>query len=289
MFKYQNYTIVWFLFPALFFITCDFSSETKVTPRGLASTMTSEIDQKKMVLIPGGQFIMGTDKKDKENTHRQIGTVKPLYLDQRPQHIVHLEDFYIDRYEVTNLEYKRFLDDTGFYELPSHWEDETFAEGTGNLPVTNVTWYEAFAYSLWAHKRLPTEAQWEKAARGPDGRDFPWGNQFNKDWANIGIDGAKSAMPAKSFPKDVSPYEVYDMAGNVMEWTLNWYQPYTGNSYKSSRFGESFKVIRGSGFQKAGHYFLQAYNYVFYRTEADPDAFYENVGFRTVTPFISGN
>ena len=76
------------------------------------------------------------------------------------------------------------------------------------------------------------------------------------------------------------------MAGNVMEWTLDWYRAYPGNDYKNSRFGDVFKVIRGNGFQKAGHYFLDAYRYIFYRTEAKPNGFFENVGFRTATPFI---
>ena len=203
-----------------------------------------------MVLIPAGKFLMGTDKIDTKETHRSIGTVKPLYLDQQPQRKVFVDNFYIDLYEVTNNEYKRFLDDTDYYETPSHWKNREYPEGEGNLPVTQVTWYEAFSYALWAHKRLPTETQWEKAARGIDGREYPWGNKFEKGMANIGIDGAKSAVPAKQFPKDVSPYQVYDMAGNVMEWTLNWYQPYPDSHYKSSRFGQKLKVIRGSGFQR---------------------------------------
>ena len=283
---YSNYTA--FLFVAILnaFVGCSIPCNCSNKFTRLSPTAISPIDQKEMVLIPAGEFLMGTNKTDKENRHRSIGTVKPLYADQHPQQKVFLDNYYIDRYEVTNKEYKMFLADTNYYETPSHWKNRKYKEGEGDLPVTQVTWYEAFAYAIWAGKRLPTEAQWEKAARGIDGREYPWGNQFNENMANIGIEGPKKAMPAKTFPKDISPYQVYDMAGNVMEWVLDWYEPYSGSNYKSSRFGKTFKVIRGSGFHRAGHYFLRAYNSVFYRTEADPDTYFENVGFRTVTPFI---
>ncbi|TDJ52087.1 MAG: formylglycine-generating enzyme family protein [Nitrospina sp.] len=249
--------------------------------------MVSEVDGKAMMLVPAGEFIMGTNRTDPENTHLKIGTVKPLYKDQHPERRVHLDAFYIDQYEVTNREYKKFVDDTQFHELPGHWEDGQFPKGKGGLPVTNVTWREALAYALWAGKRLPTEEQWEKAARGTDGRLFPWGNEYQKGWANVGVDGAKAPVTGGSFPKDVSPYNVYDMAGNAMEWTLSWYQAYPGNDYPFKKFGKQFKVLRGNGFQKGGHYFLEAYRYAFYRTEANPEEYFENVGFRCVRPVIS--
>jgi len=253
---------------------------------GPPPVMTSEIDGKEMVLIPAGEFIMGTDKVDTANTHRKIGTVKPLYVDQHPQRKIRLPAYYIDRYEVTNREYRRFLQATQFDREPGRWENGVYPEGMGDHPVTNITWDEALTYALWAHKRLPTEAQWEKAARGTDGRLFPWGNTPSKKAANVGVEGARQSRPVGSYPEDVSPYRVYDMAGNVMEWTLDWYRAYPGNEYKDPRFGTIFKVIRGNGFQKAGHYFLDAYRYAFYRTEGKPEAYFENVGFRTVTPFI---
>lgn len=249
----------------------------------------SKIDGKTMVLIPAGEFIMGTSRTDPDKTHLKIGTVKPLYLDQHPERRVYLEAYYIDQFEVTNREYKAFVESTEFPELPGHWEEGTYPEGKGDLPVTNVTWQEALAYALWAGKRLPTEAQWEKAARGTDGRLFPWGNEYRKGWANSGVDGAKSLVPGGRYPKDVSPYNVFDLGGNVMEWTLSWYQAYPGNDYQFKKFGKEFKVLRGNGFQKGGHYFLEAYRYMFYRTEARPEEYFENVGFRCVVPLTSPN
>ncbi len=271
----------------VFFIVVAFLFACERAPDPLPPKMISEVDGKAMVLILAGEFIMGTNRIDSENTHLKIGTVKPLYKDQHPERKVYLDAFYIDQYEVTNREYKKFIDSVQFPELPGHWEEGTFPEGEGGLPVTNVTWREALTYALWAGKRLPTEAQWEKAARGTEGRLFPWGEEYQKGWANVGVDGAKALASSGSYPKDVSPYNVYDLAGNVMEWTSSWYQPYPGNDYQFKKFGKEFKVLRGNGFQKGGHYFLEAYRYTFYRTEAKPDEYFENVGFRCVTPTTS--
>lgn len=252
-----------------------------------SSIKTSLIDGKVMVLVPAGEFIMGTDRIDEENTHRKVGAVKPFYLDQHPIRKIYLDAYYIDKYEVTNKEYKKFLDLSGYDELPGHWINGTYADGTEKYPVTHVTWREALTYALWAKKTLPTEAQWEKAARGTDGRVFPWGNDYEKGKSNIDIDGARVLAKGGSYPGDISPYEVYDMAGNVMEWTMDWYLPYPGNTYKNRRFGKSLKVLRGNAFHRAGHYFLDAYRYSFSRKEADPNDSFENVGFRCVTLVVS--
>jgi formylglycine-generating enzyme required for sulfatase activity len=251
------------------------------------SVFVSPIDGKEMVLVPAGEFIMGTDKIDAENTHIRIGAVKPLFMDQHPQRKVFLPAYHIDRYEVTNKEYKRFVEATQYAAYPPHWTDGDFPEGEENHPVRNVSWSDALAYALWAQKSLPTEAQWEKAARGTDGRLYPWGNEYRKGQANIEIDGARKTAPVGGYPQDVSPYQVFDMEGNVMEWTLDWYRPYPANDWQSPRFGAAFKVLRGNGYQKAGHYFLEAYRYVFHRTEAEPDGFFENVGFRCVREVVT--
>ncbi|MBT6600601.1 MAG: SUMF1/EgtB/PvdO family nonheme iron enzyme [Nitrospina sp.] len=259
---------------------CGDSFDRKSKNSNLATVKNSPIDGKKMVLVPAGEFVMGTDKIDDEKTHLKIGAVKPLYLDQHPSRKIFLDSYYIDKYEVTNEEYKRFIDTTGYDELPGHWDNGTYAVGEGNFPVTHVTWREALTYALWAQKTLPTEAQWEKAARGVDGRLYPWGNVYEKGKSNMGIDGAKELVAGGTYSEDVSPYKVYDLGGNVMEWTMDWYLAYPGNTYKNTRYGKTLKVLRGNAFQGSGHYFLEAYRYSFARTEADPNAYFENVGFR---------
>ncbi len=269
-------------------IYCQQVGDTPKKSVSLPPEKISPIDGKEMVLIPAGESVMGTDKTDPENTHQKIGAVKPLYLDQQPERNIHLEAFYMDKYEVTNKEYIKFVDAAQYVDLPSHWVKGTWPEGLADHPVTNITWSEAMAYALWAGKILPTEAQWEKSARGPGGNIFPWGNEYEKGKANIGNDGPKATTPAGSFKGDVSPYGVHDLAGNVMEWTLDWYRAYPGSNYRSPRFGDKFKVLRGNGFQKGGHYFLDAYRYAFYRTEADPNDYFDNVGFRCVTPIVKG-
>ncbi len=236
-----------------------------------APLWVSPVDGKEMVLVPAGEFIMGTDKVDTENQHQKIGAVKALYVDQHPERKLFLDAYYIDKHEVTIGEYKRFLEDTGFDEYPANWVEGSPPEGMDDFPVTHITWSEALTYALWAGKRLPTEEQWEKAARGPNGSLYPWGNEYEKGQANIDIEATRAVAAVGSFPKDVSPYGALDMAGNVMEWTSDWYQAYPGSEYKDPRFGMNFRVLRGSSFQKAGHYFLDAYHYAFSRTEVDPD------------------
>ena len=242
----------------------------------------SALDRKEMVLIPSGDFLMGTNKVDKDDTHKKIGAVKPLYLDQHPERKVFLGSYYIDRYEVTNKKYIEFLEKNQFTDHPAHWNEGIYPEGQGDHPVTQVTWWEAWSFCQWEDKQLPTEAQWEKAARGPNGLSFPWGNEYKKGNANVGIEGDRQTVPVNAYPEDSSHYKVIGLSGNVMEWTLNWYLPYPGNSRKEFRFGKTFKVLRGNGFQRAGHYFLEAYKYSFTRTEANPNDFFENVGFRCV-------
>lgn len=230
-----------------------------------------------MAYIPKGEFIMGSDEVDKEAKAQQYGSKKPWYANERPKINVYVKKFYIDKYEVTIAQYKEFINATG-RTAPEYWARARDIDKFANYPVTAVSWYEAKDYCEWRGKRLPTEAEWEKAARGTDGRRFPWGNEFNIDNCNC---LAKNETPLEvgSIEGDKSPYGVYDMAGNVLEWTADWYKPYPGNDYNDKDYGEKFKVIRGGGWG-VGHYVLQYHILSSHRTTDTPENKLDDTGFR---------
>jgi len=148
------------------------------------------------VRVEAGRFLMGEAKK-------------PVALDA----------FEIDVTPVTNRQYKRFLDDSGYPHLPGGWQDGTYPAGKADHPVVGVSWHDATAYAKWAGKRLPAEAEWEKAARGPHGRLYPWGNVFNRYNCNNKELGLHATTEVGHFPNGASQYGCYDMVGNVWEWT----------------------------------------------------------------------
>jgi formylglycine-generating enzyme required for sulfatase activity len=232
-----------------------------------------------MVLVPAGEFLMGSDKIDTEGTTAEYGMRRPLFVDEHPLHRVNLRAFFIDQIEVTQAQYKLFVDATESVP-PRSWPNGIFPARRASYPVTTVSWYDADRYCNWAKKRLPTEAEWEKAARGTDGREFPWGNDYLKENGNMGDSGIGDLTPVGSYEKGKSPYGAYDMIGNAWEWTSDWYQPYPGTDYKSEDFGEKNKVLRGGSFGGVGHYTLKFFYRTSYRFFSEPQSSFQDVGFR---------
>ena len=217
-----------------------------------------------MVLVPAGEFTMGG----------------PDVADEQPLHQVHLDAFYMDRFEVTAAHYAKFMA-AAKHPPPRHW-DEMNPARDGQRPIVGVSWQSAEAYCRWAGKRLPTEAEWEKAARGTDARLYPWGKDeptsehgnFGKRWK-----GYETVDPVGSHPHGKSPYGIDDLAGNVWEWVADWYHH---AYYRSSPTrnppgpaeGEQ-KVFRGGGWN---HEALLARSSL--RNHDEPDTQINSIGFR---------
>lgn len=203
--------------------------------------MTSEKDGKEMVRIPAGEFLYG-DKKEKRA----------------------LPEFWMDKTPVTNAEYAHFVAATN-HEPPQHWTGKTPPKNIADHPVTYVSWHHAIAYAKWAGKRLPTEEEWEKAARGTDGRTYPWANQEpTPKLCNFGQNEKETTPVGKYSPQGDSPYGCVDMTGNVWEWTASDYE----------RGG---KVLRGGGWDYGAN-LIRASS----RGYRNPDYRFESIGFRCV-------
>jgi serine/threonine-protein kinase len=213
-----------------------------------------------MVYIPGGKFVMG----------RSDGAP-----DEGPAHEVEVKPFFLDITEVTNQEYKRFVDATG-YRGPFHWKQNgSYVPDEARYPVTYVTWDDATAYAKWANKRLPREAEWEYAARGGDkGLRYPWGNEWQPGAANLDRKAQNKPAPVRSFEKDISPFGVYDMAGNVSEWVQDFY---------SNRYGASpdqrLRVYRGGNFVDPPENSTNTYRWADFPTNTPNNQIFR-VGFR---------
>lgn len=232
-----------------------------------------------MTAVPAGEFIMGSDKVDTEDLSREFGMRRQLYQDEHPRQKRFLPLYYIDQYEVTNAQYKLFVDSTSS-PSPRNWQNGMFPLQKANHPVTSINWFEASGYCAWKGKRLPAEPEWEKAARGTDGREYPWGNDYRKDFANMGDSGIGDTLPVGRYENGKSPFGAYDMTGNVWEWTSDWYLPYPGSDLKSNDFGQKNKVLRGGSYGGVGHYTLKQFYRIPYRFFSEPQGSFQDVGFR---------
>jgi formylglycine-generating enzyme required for sulfatase activity len=213
-----------------------------------------------MVLVPAGQFWMGSDEGDAE----------------KPRHRITLDSFYIDKHEVTNALYQKFMSATG-RAAREYWNDSKF--NGSQQPVVGVSWHDADAYCRWAGKRLPTEAEWEKAARGTDGRKYPWGDEWDASRANSNESGHGRTVEVSSYPTGASPYGAHGMAGNVWEWIADWYdQDYYKRSPNRNPRGPdagTSRVLRGGSWD-----FIPFNLRSTYRINDTPGARNNHIGFR---------
>lgn len=198
-----------------------------------------------MITIPPGAFIMGSSEKDIEWAAKKFFSESlDYYRDETPAHTVELPAYKIDITEVTMGQYRSYMEQTGKSSL-KYMNNERFNHN--DQPVVGITWQEATDYCATIGKRLPSEAEWEKAARGTDGRAYPWGSEPDATKANVRgkKDGYRYSAPVGLDPYGASPYGIHDMAGNVWEWTADWYQPHPGNTHPSDFYGKQFRVIKG--------------------------------------------
>ncbi len=203
----------------------------------LASLPPKELDPVTMVTVSAGPFLMGSQNPKGR-------------ADEWPQRTVQVDTFSIDHVEATNARYMAFVAATGHRSPPNPYATGLLlsVRGIEQLPVVQVTWYDAKAYCAWARKRLPTEAEWEKAARGTDGRRFPWGedqptqtrSNFDREW-----DGERTLHAVGALSDGDSPYGIKDMSGNAREWVQDWYDPdYYANAPAKNPQGPEKGIVR---------------------------------------------
>ncbi|MBC8252903.1 MAG: formylglycine-generating enzyme family protein [Ardenticatenia bacterium] len=229
-----------------------------------------------VVLIPAGEFTMGSDP----------GSDPYAFDDQQPQHTLYLPDYYLAKTPVTNAQYAAFVQAAG-HDPPSHWDGGKPPSGKEDHPVVNVTWHDAVAYGNWLAQatgkpyRLPSEAEWEKGARGSDGRIYPWGNQWDVARCNSREGGKGDTTPVGAYPEGASPYGLLDMVGNVWELTRSAYEVYpydpedgredleasdaTRRTARGGSFGDDQRLVRCA-----------------FRTEIGPLARFRGTGFRVM-------
>jgi formylglycine-generating enzyme required for sulfatase activity len=199
-----------------------------------------------LIHIPAGEFLMGSDpEKDKD-----------AFGDEQPQHRLPLPEYYIAKTPMTNTQYLAFVEATG-HRAPKHWEGGRPTGDKVNHPMVHASWHDAMACCQWLAEatgkayRLPSEAEWEKAARGTDGRIWPWGNEWDEKRCNSGEGGRGDTTPVGQYsPRGDGPYGCVDMAGNVLEWTLSLSKgyPYDPEDGREDPEAEGIRVVRGGAF-----------------------------------------
>jgi formylglycine-generating enzyme required for sulfatase activity len=222
-----------------------------------------------LVTIPAGPFLMGTPESEVDELEK-LGLKREYIEHEVPQHEVTLDEYAIARYPITNAEFERFIEDGGYtqrdywtdagwkqkekenWTQPRYWDDDTLNDPS--QPVVGVSWYEALAYCRWLSEksgkpyRLPTEAEWEKAARGTDGRRYPWGDAWDASLCNNKESGPGKTTPVGEYPEGESPYGVEELVGQVWEWCRTKYSssyPYQPDDGREDEEGSDTRILRG--------------------------------------------
>ncbi len=236
----------------------DFKLTKKVKSK--ANKLTPE----NMAFIPKGEFIMGSNDR---------------WDDESPEFITETKAFYIDLFEITNQDYKKYVDATNS-EPPYHWAKGQIPKGKEKHPVIYVNWFDATNYCNWSGKRLPTEEEWEKAARGENGLIYPWGNKWSLDRSNNPYIGSTGTKPIGSYPQGKSPYGLHDMSGNVWEWVDSFYLPHEGNTIPRPEYGKRNRVLKGGSWFDCLSYGCGLSAPTFNRSFFTPEVKNNSFGFR---------
>ena len=229
-----------------------------------------------MILIQGGKFIAGSDSTTDGKRGVDYG------VSEEPRHEVYLKAFYIDKYEVTIGEFREYLNISlrewiGDIRLPLEMPlIYSEPERLNRHPANYVPWPDANDYCRWKGKRLPSEYEWEKAARGKDGRKWPWGKEYEIGMAHTREAGTRHTAPVGSYPEDISPYGLYDMVGNVHEWTSSHFLSYPGNTINDGRYSKDIYALKGGSFLLTAPLFARPAARSFSR----PDYNHRTYGFR---------
>ncbi len=217
-----------------------------------------------MAKVPAGEFVMGSNER---------------WDDEAPEHMSLTGAFYIDLNEVTNADYKKFIN-TAEKTAPYHWLEGNIPRGEENHPVVYVSWFDANEYCAWVGKRLPNEKEWEKAARGEAGLIYPWGNEWSLDKSNNPYKYSVGTEPVGSYPEGRSPYGLYDMSGNVWEWVDSYYLPHPGNPVMRAEYGADKRVLKGGSWFDCLSYGCGLSAPTFNRSFFTPEVKNNSFGFR---------
>lgn len=228
-----------------------------------ATTAPAQLLTNEMVDIPAGSFMMGSDAGN---------------ADSKPAHSVDVKAFQIDKFEVPNADFQIFVTASG-YKTDAEKAGEkgwsAFAQGKDNYPVVKVSWNDANAFCTWAGERLPTEAEWEYAARGAKATAYPYGNDYDAKKQNGKDSGLRGTTAVGSYPDGASPAGVLDMSGNVAEWTGSKPEHYPGNTTNSKLYTDGAYILRGGGWFSPAEQLTS-----FYRNSAVPTTANDDLGFR---------